>query len=135
MAENEIIHAGIKGMKWGVRRYQNKDGTLTPEGKARYGDKIHDDYAKAHYRKSIKGMSDAELKSRNNRLQMESQYRELRGKGKIGKRALKSFIATAGTITATTAAIATYKKLGNSALDKIGNYVLKGLDLSGDLTK
>ena len=35
--EYEIInHSGIKGMKWGVRRYQNPDGTLTPAGKKRY---------------------------------------------------------------------------------------------------
>ena len=30
---NELTHHGVKGQKWGVRRYQNKDGTLTPEGK------------------------------------------------------------------------------------------------------
>lgn len=29
-------HHGIKGQKWGVRRFQNEDGTLTPEGKKRY---------------------------------------------------------------------------------------------------
>lgn len=34
--ENELMHWGIKGMKWGVRRYQNKDGSLTPAGKKRY---------------------------------------------------------------------------------------------------
>lgn len=34
----ELKHAGIKGMKWGVRRYQNKDGTLTPAGRKRYGE-------------------------------------------------------------------------------------------------
>lgn len=32
-----IEHHGIKGMKWGIRRYQNADGTLTAAGKKRYG--------------------------------------------------------------------------------------------------
>ena len=34
--ENELFHSGIKGMKWGVRRYQNEDGSYTEEGKERY---------------------------------------------------------------------------------------------------
>ena len=34
--DNYLQHHGIKGMKWGVRRYQNKDGTLTNAGKKRY---------------------------------------------------------------------------------------------------
>lgn len=34
--KNELYHAGIKGMKWGIRRYQNKDGSLTALGKRRY---------------------------------------------------------------------------------------------------
>lgn len=33
-----LEHHGIKGMKWGIRRYQNKDGSLTPEGRKRYSD-------------------------------------------------------------------------------------------------
>lgn len=36
MENNELYHWGKKGMKWGVRRYQNKDGTLTELGKKRY---------------------------------------------------------------------------------------------------
>lgn len=35
---NELYHHGIKGQKWGVRRYQNKDGSLTPEGIIRYSE-------------------------------------------------------------------------------------------------
>ena len=35
---DELYHHGIKGQKWGIRRYQNEDGTLTTEGKARYGE-------------------------------------------------------------------------------------------------
>ena len=38
--ENELMHWGIKGMKWGVRRYQNKDGSLTPAGKKRYDNEM-----------------------------------------------------------------------------------------------
>ena len=51
---NELYHWGVKGMKWGRRRYQNPDGTLTPEGKKRYRkDKApdHDDYTSTHEKK------------------------------------------------------------------------------------
>ena len=36
--QGEIYHHGIKGQKWGVRRFQNKDGSLTPAGRRRYDD-------------------------------------------------------------------------------------------------
>lgn len=36
--QGELYHHGIKGQKWGVRRFQNKDGSLTPAGKKRYDD-------------------------------------------------------------------------------------------------
>lgn len=36
MTDDELMHWGVRGMRWGVRRYQNKDGTLTNAGKKRY---------------------------------------------------------------------------------------------------
>lgn len=36
MNNDELMHYGVIGQKWGVRRYQNADGTLTAKGKARY---------------------------------------------------------------------------------------------------
>lgn len=43
---NELYHYGKKGMKWGVRRYQNKDGTLTAAGKKRYDRDVRENNAK-----------------------------------------------------------------------------------------
>lgn len=37
MQNNYLSHHGIKGQKWGIRRFQNEDGSYTPEGKERYG--------------------------------------------------------------------------------------------------
>ena len=51
---NELYHHGIKGQKWGVRRFQNKNGSLTAAGKKRY-----DEYAKkeSDYRTKLKKIS------------------------------------------------------------------------------
>lgn len=38
--DDQLEHWGIKGMRWGIRRYQNPDGTLTAAGKKRYADEV-----------------------------------------------------------------------------------------------
>lgn len=38
MSDYELYHSGILGMRWGIRRFQRKDGSLTPEGRLRYRD-------------------------------------------------------------------------------------------------
>lgn len=103
--EEIIAHHGIKGMKWGVRRYQNADGSLTTAGKKRYADDANEDYKDAHSSKSISSMSDAELRKRLNRLQMEEQYSKMNpsavDKGKdVAKKILQAG-TTIATITST----------------------------------
>ena len=44
MNNYELYHFGIKGQRWGVRRYQNKDGSLTPAGKKRLAKDLKRDY-------------------------------------------------------------------------------------------
>ena len=63
----ELYHYGILGMRWGVRRYQNKDGSLTAAGKKR----------KRTYAEDIKSMSDQELRTKINRMNLEKRYMEL----------------------------------------------------------
>lgn len=119
--ENDIYHFGIKGMKWGQRRYQNRDGSLTAAGKERYSE----DYKKAHSRKSVKEMSDAELRAVNNRLQMEQQYANFTSKTSKGKKIYKALIGTAGSIAAAEAAYRTYAKYGKQILKIVGHMVVK----------
>lgn len=87
---DELYHYGILGMKWGVRRYQNADGTLTPAGRRKAG-KLAEKYAKVTgkklivKKKSVQGnekpkpktiseMSDQEIQAKINRMRLEDTY-------------------------------------------------------------
>lgn len=86
---DELYHWGIKGMKWGIRRFQKKDGTLTALGKKRKRDDDSDGESKP---KSVKDMSDAELRSAISRLEMENRYRQLNPeKVSMGQKFMNSF--------------------------------------------
>ena len=85
---DELYHWGIKGMKWGVRRCQNPDGSLTAAGKKRYSSEGDTGEAKPEYapkanRKKASDYSDEELRAQINRMQMEKQYRDLAGQTNI----------------------------------------------------
>lgn len=97
---DELYHHGVIGMKWGIRRYQNKDGSLTAKGKKRYSS----DYNEAQNikRKGIKRMSNEDLRKVNNRDQLERTYK-LNNKSKAQKGA--SAIAKGAKIIGTTAGV------------------------------
>ena len=84
--EYEIVHSGIRGMRWGVRRYQNPDGTLTPAGKKRYAK----DLAKVREQEKIlknKQATKAKLDALEARKKaVDEGRRELEGESKASKK-------------------------------------------------
>lgn len=117
---NELYHHGILGMKWGIRRFQNKDGSLTAAGKKRVQqdtEEINEDYKKAHTSKNIKKMSNQELKDVNKRLQMENEYSKLTNNNTAGKKFVSGVLLTAATTIA--------GKYATKYMDKGVEYITK----------
>lgn len=140
---NELSHHGIPGMKWGVRRYQNADGSLTAAGKKRVA-KMKDKYTKLtgkklirkptpknsksstqneedNKKKRIKDMSDVELNNKITRLQKEKQLMSLQAEtGTKGER----FVSTVGKQVIAPAAIDAGRRLLTDMFMKKGSKVL-----------
>lgn len=94
MSSNELTHHGIKGMRWGVRRYQNKDGSLTKAGRKKMA-KLDKEYSKLIgqnrntdkkslntkslpiKKKKLSDMTDDEIRARINRINLERDYLDL----------------------------------------------------------
>ena len=126
---SELMHYGIKGMKWGVRRYQNKDGTLTAAGKKREREQTKGwskeaKEARRIKRKSVNQMTNKELQTLNRRLDLEANYKRLnpsaaqRGLAYVGTAA--AAIGTVNTLVKNSDKIA---KFGRDAIDVGSQFV------------
>lgn len=86
--DDVLIHYGVKGMKWGIRRKRGSDGTVTgkkPGRIKRTVDTAKHDLSKRKQLKNVKNMSNEELRSMTNRMQNENDLKRLAGKKSKGK--------------------------------------------------
>lgn len=74
MANNELKHYGVLGMKWGVRRGSSGSGKTSRKSR------MSEDHARAKSlkKKKLSQLSNAELKELNNRMNLENQYKNLK---------------------------------------------------------
>lgn len=143
---DELQHHGIKGQKWGVRRYQKSDGSLTSEGKKRYSDgeykqalekvkaadkvvksvsKAKSDMDAKAYEKQLKydlsKMSDKELQQAVNRLNMEERYAQVmtqRKRLEAGESRINKVLDMAGTALSGAATALTIAVAVNELINK-----------------
>lgn len=119
--QSYLAHHGIKGMKWGVRRYQNYDGSYTQAGMRRYRSSM-DNYEKQNERyKSLKNsgaskadITNAKLSRKKAKRQVEKDYKHLR-QDKLGDKG-KELYARGKTITGNAIATKALSAIGSMSL-------------------
>ena len=124
ISDDELYHYGIKGQKWGVRRYQNKDGSLTAAGKKRRSSSDE-----------VRNMSTDELRQKVRRLNNEQRYIDLTRSSSSSISKTADGIERASRIGGDANRI--YKSMNgeNNPYSKVANQGIEAMSRTARLTK
>ena len=125
MNSNELKHHGVKGQKWGVRRFQNADGSLKPAGRKRYNDDVNEKKAaykdaKKAYNKSFRSANSyserhfiSQYVNKDKRAESDRRWNDAADKAKALDKAKKDY--KQAKASADKAAVKKYEKKFNEA--------------------
>ena len=122
ISQNELYHHGIKGMKWGVRRFQNKDGSLTTAGEKRYGDESTGSDKKTSSNNGSKTSRKGLIARRKDSLTQKyiaKGYSQTAAKTMAEQRMkTEAVLAVVGTVAVTAVAIKVARRIGQDYVDQ-----------------
>ena len=124
-SDGELTHWGIKGMKWGIRRYQNKDGSLTPAGKKKLRAeqaKVREQEAINKKRKSVQASFDR-LEARKKAAADEKKALDDVERAKLGKSKGKKSDSDSGKKIETEAAKVTKKSIKDMTDEELASAI------------